>query len=267
MRRYIALTTFRIVPMPFISILQRLCVAIWAAAMCGLAGAGEITVSAAASLTNAFQDVARAYESQHPGIKVLLNVGASGALLQQMDKGAPVDVFASADEVTMDQAVQKGLVKASERRDFARNSLVMVVPRDSKLGLHQLQSLSANQVQKIAMGHPASVPAGRYAHKALAAHKLWPALQGKIIHTQSVRQALDYVARGEVDAGFVYATDAALMKDKVRVAVEVPLNVPILYPMAVTTGSRSFAEARGFVAYVVSAKGQAILRQHGFLKP
>lgn len=231
------------------------------------AHAGEITVSAAASLTNAFRDIAARYEAQHPGSKVALNFGASGALLQQMAKGAPVDVFASADLETMDMAVKQGLVNAVERKNFARNTLVLVVPADGKLPLKQLADLAQSGVGKVAIGNPASVPAGRYARHALHAARLWPQVEAKAITTQNVRQALDYVARGEVDAGIVYATDAAQMPHRLRVAFTMPLDEAILYPIARTAFSTASTEAGRFVDFVLSRDGQTILGKYGFLKP
>ncbi len=232
-----------------------------------LAHAADLTVSAAASLTNAFKDIAQLYEARYPGSKVLLNFGASGALLQQMEKGAPVDVFASADQETMDTAVEKGLVKQGERQDFVRNGLVLIVPVDSKQTLTRLEDLEHKDVQRIAIGNPASVPVGRYTKRALETAKLWPMAQSKAINTQNVRQSLDYVARGEVDAGFVYTTDAAVMRDKVKVAFEVPLDVVISYPIARLSASANAEEAQRFVAFVLSADGQAVLGKYGFSKP
>lgn len=233
----------------------------------GAVFAADITVSAAASLTNAFKEVAQTFEQQHPGTKVLLNFGASGALLQQIAKGAPVDVFASADQETMDQAEQQGLILSSGRRDFVRNTLVVVVPKGSQIAMRELKDLTHNAVQKVAIGNPASVPVGRYSQHALEAAKLWPAVQAKAINTQNVRQSLDYVARGEVEAGFVYATDALVQKDKVAVAFTVPLKEVIHYPIAPTSNSAHIAEARQFVAYVLSPAGQGILAKYGFLTP
>lgn len=231
------------------------------------AQAAELTVSAAASLSNAFKDIGQAYEAKYSGSKVLLNFGASGALLQQMAKGAPVDVFASADQETMDQAQQQGLIQEKSRVDFVRNSLVMIVPADSKLGLNSLNDLTQAAVQRIAIGNPASVPVGRYTQQALEAAKLWSVAQEKMISATNVRQALDYVARGEVEVGFVYATDAALMKDKVRVVLTVPLDKVISYPLAVTKTSAQAEEAQRFVTYINSGEAQAILGKYGFLKP
>jgi molybdate transport system substrate-binding protein len=209
----------------------------------------------------------QAYEAQNPGSKVALNFGASGALLQQLAKGAPVDVFASADQETMEAAVQQGLVKAADRREFVRNTLVLIVPTDSTNQVTRLADLARPGVKRIAIGVPASVPVGRYTRHALDAARLWAALEPKAINTQNVRQSLDYVARGEVDAGFVYATDAALMKDKVRVAFEVPLDIAISYPIARTAGAANAAEAERFVGYVLSPAGQAVLARFGFRKP
>jgi molybdate transport system substrate-binding protein len=232
-----------------------------------LAQAADLHVSAAASLTNAFKDIAERYEARHAGTRVLLNFGASGALLQQMAKGAPADVFASADMETMDQAEKQRLIASGERRNFARNSLVVIVPRDSKAAITRLQDLGQPAVQKIAIGNPASVPAGRYTQHALASAKLWSGLEAKAINTQNVRQSLDYVARGEVDAGFVYGTDAALMTDKVKVAFEVPLDAAIRYPIARTAAGTNPADAKAFIDFVLSPDGQAILAKYGFLKP
>lgn len=232
-----------------------------------VAAAGDITVSAAASLGNAFKEAAQAFEVQNPGSKVLLNTAASGALLQQMAKGAPVDVFASADQETMDQAQAQGLVVAASRRDFARNTLLLVQPAGSQLVLRSLKDLTQPAVTRVAIGNPASVPVGRYAQDALEAAKLWPQVNAKAVNTLNVRQSLDYVARGEVDAGFVYATDAALVPGKVTVAFSVPLQQSIRYPLATTTAAANPAQASRFVAFILSPAGQAILARYGFLKP
>jgi molybdate transport system substrate-binding protein len=246
---------------------RRLFAAASLALLAGSTHAGEVVVSAAASLTNAFNDVAKSYEAQYPGSKVSLNFAASGVLLQQMAKGAPVDVFASADQETMDAAQKQGLVNSADRHDFARNSLVLIVPADSKQTLLKLDDLLRPGVLKVAIGNPASVPAGRYTQGALEQAKLWPAVQAKAIFTQNVRQSLDYVARGEVEAGFVYGTDAALMKDKVKVAITVPLDTAITYPIAVIQASTHAEEAKRFVAYIQSPLAQATLAKYGFMKP
>ncbi|HDX0837326.1 TPA: molybdate ABC transporter substrate-binding protein [Stenotrophomonas maltophilia] len=231
------------------------------------AWSADLTVSAASSLTESFRELGTAYEKAHPGTKVDFNFAATGVLQQQISRGAPVDVFASADEATMDQAQQQGLLAAGTREVFAVNALWVVVPPQAKAAPRTLKDLAGAGVQSIALGNPDSVPVGRYAKGALEAAGLWPSVQGKTITTQNVRQSLDYVARGEVDAGFVYATDAQAMPDRVRRAFAVPVAGRIAYPLAVTRASAQSAEARRFTAFVRSAQGQAILAKHGFGKP
>lgn len=233
----------------------------------GLLPAAELTVSAAASLTGVLRDIAGDYEARHAGTRVLLNFGGSGALLQQIAKGAPVDVFASADQETMDQAARRGLIEPASRRDFAQNTLVLVVPATNASSLQRLDDLAAPDVERIALGNPASVPVGRYAMRALEAAGLGRAVRDRIIYTQSVRQALDYVARGEVTAGFVYATDVRAMPKRVKVVFPVTLDVPILYPVARTRDSAHAAEAQRFIEYLMSPAGQATLARHGFHQP
>lgn len=227
----------------------------------------ELFVSAASSLTDAFTDIGKAYEKHRPGTSVLLNFGGSGQLLQQIAKGAPVDVFASADQETMDRGQGAGLIVDDSRADFVRNALVLVLPRDSALQIRSLQDLASRDFRRIALGNPDSVPVGRYGKAALAGAGLWDALRGRIINTQNVRQSLDYVARSEVDAAIVYRTDAAILPDKVRVALEVPTPAPVRYPIAVVKGSRNQAAARSFIAFVRSAPGQTVLEKYGFMKP
>lgn len=244
---------------------------IGAVAALGLFGlnalAADLTVSAAASLTNAFKDVGSAFEVANPGTRVRFNFAASGALLQQIAKGAPVDVFASADQETMNQAEQQQLVKPGTRVNFVSNSLVVIVPGDAAAVPKALVELDTPAYKRVAIGVPASVPVGRYTKAVLEKVRLWPAIEAKMIGAQSVRQALDYVARGEVEAGFVYGTDAAIMADKVKVAFTVPTDTPVLYPIAPVAASNQVATAQKFVAYVVSPAGQATLAKYGFGKP
>ncbi|CAB3797849.1 Molybdate-binding protein ModA [Paraburkholderia caffeinitolerans] len=226
--------------------------------------ADELIVSAAASLTNAFKAMGAAYEQQHPGTKVLLNFGASDVLMQQIVKGAPADVYASADQKAMDKAVSEKVVDAATRRDFAANALVLIVPKDSPFMPASLAELAQPGVKRVAYCDPASVPIGRYAKGALEAAGQWDAVNAKSVLAGDVRQSLDYVARGEVDAGFVFATDAAIMPDRVKVAMTVPTQTPVTYPLALVEGSRHAADAKGFIAYVLSPEGQAVLAKYGF---
>lgn len=229
--------------------------------------AEELVVSAAASLTNAFKGIGASFEQTHPGVKVVFNFAASGPLLQQIAQGAPADIFASADQESMDRAQQQNLIVAATRADFVANKLVLVTPADSALGIKSLADLTKPEVKRIAIGSPTSVPAGRYAKGALEAAKLWDTLTPKFVFADSVRQALAYVARTEAEAGFVYATDAGIEKDKVKVAAEVPVTTAILYPIAQVTASRNPALAREFLGYVLSPTGQKQLAAFGFASP
>lgn len=232
------------------------------------AAAADLTVSAAASLTNAFKDIGPMFEAANPGTKVVFNFGASGALLQQIAKGgAPVDVFASADQETMDQAQSQGLVQAAQRRNFVSNTLVIIVPTTAANLPKAVNDLTEPAYQRIAIGQPASVPVGRYTKGVLEAAGLWGAIEPKMVGANNVRQALDYVARAEVDAGFVYSTDAALLADKVKVAVTVPTRKPILYPVAPLAASANAVMAARFVDYLLSAPAQGVLAKYGFGKP
>jgi molybdate transport system substrate-binding protein len=229
--------------------------------------AAELTVSAAASLSNALRDVAPLFEAAHPGTRVQFNFAASGALLQQLVQGAPVDVFVSADQQTMDQAQVRGLVVAAQRHNVVANTLVVIVPAASAKAPKALAELTQAAYPRVAIGLPASVPAGRYAKAALEAAGMWAAIEARMIGVQTPRQALDYAARGEVEAAFVYATDAALMPAKVRVAFVVPTIQPILYPAAPLAASPNPALAQRFVEFLLAPQAQAVLARFGFGSP
>jgi molybdate transport system substrate-binding protein len=231
------------------------------------AAAQQITVSAAASLADAFREIGTRFEAARPGSTVRFNFAASGVLVQQIIQGAPVDVFASADNETMERGIAQKVLDATTRREFAANTLVMVVPAQGALPLAQLADLGGPAVRRIAVGKPASVPVGRYTKEALDRARLWPALEPKFVFADSVRQALDYVARGEAEAGFVYRTDAQTQAGRVRVVLTVSGHSPITYPAAVVTDTRQPALARAFVEFLTGAEAQAILARFGFGKP
>ncbi len=244
----------------------------WSGIVCALvlclsvtsAKAAELTVSAAASLTNAFTQLKGEFEKANAGMTVHTNFAASNPLLKQIVEGAPADVFASADQETMDKAVKAGVISEDTRKTFARNGLVLIVPKDSKLSLKAVTDLSAEGVKRIAVGNTESVPAGRYTKGALEKAGQWDALSSKMVFAESVRQVLDYVARGEADAGFVYTTDAYHAKDKVDIITLVEGVKPIEYPLAVVKSSKDPKMAQAFVDFVCSDAGKAILAEYGF---
>jgi molybdate transport system substrate-binding protein len=248
--------------------LQKLSVAALCAVLCASsARAAELIVSAAASLTNALRVVGKLFEEGNPGQQVVFNFASSDVLLAQVAKGAPVDVFATADMESMDRAEKRDLLAPGTRRTLLRNTLVLIVPASATATLTGLSSLEEAAVRRIAIGNPASVPAGRYARAAMERAGVWSKLEPRLILAQNVRQALDYVARGEVDAGLVYATDAAIMKDKVRVAAEVPTPTPILYPVALIKASRNRALAESFSRFLGSDGARSVFARYGFSRP
>lgn len=228
---------------------------------------GELLVSAAASLTNAFKEAGKEFEAANPGVKVVFNFASSGALMQQIARGAPVDVFASADQKTMDQAQEKNLILADTRKDFVSNHLVLVVSKDSKLSVGSVKDLDDPKVARIAMGSPETVPAGRYAQEALTKAGLWETLKANYVFAENVRQALDYVARGEVDAGFVFSTDAVSARGKAQVAFVAEGHQPIRYPVAVVADTKKRQLSRRFIDFLLGGGGQAVLSRYGFGKP
>lgn len=249
------------------SFLHRVVVALAAALLVLPAAAADLMVSAASSLTNAFTDLGRAYEAKNPGTRVLFNFGASGSLLQQISRGAPVDVFASADMETMDRAQKQNFVLRESREVFARNRLMLAM---AQAGFDQgspLKALAAPEIKRIALGNPDSVPVGRYARAAMEKAGVWAALQPRFVLTQNVRQSLDYLSRGEVDAAFLYATDIAIAPVKPAIVVEIPVDKPILYPIAAVKGYGNERAAQAFIAFVRSPIGSSILERYGFLKP
>ncbi len=225
----------------------------------------KIIVSAAASLTDAFKQVGKGFEKSNPGVRVTFNFAASGPLLQQIVMGAPVDVFASADVKTMQRARLKGVIDYPTVVNFAGNKLVLVAPKGT--AIRGLKDLLGGSVKRIAVGKPETVPAGLYTKEALKKYGMWSVLKPKFIYADSVRQVLEYVSRGEVDAGFVYATDAAIVRSKVSVVSDVEGHKPVVYPIGVVSSTKNRAAALGFIKYLLSDKGRAILARYGFSRP
>lgn len=229
----------------------------------------EIIVSAAISLKNAFEEIGRLFEARHKGTKVIFNFGASGNLVQQIEGGAPVDVFASASQKEMDEAEKKGIILPHSRVNFAGNSIVLIVPANSRLGIKTFQDLRLNQIEKIAVGNPKTVPAGRYTEEVFVHFKMLPSIKKKLIYAEHVRQVLDYVARGEVDVGVVYSTDAMVRAKDIRIVTTAPedSHSQVIYPAAVIRSTNNEALAKAFVSLVISEESRKVLESHGFKLP
>lgn len=224
----------------------------------------EITVSAATSLTESYRDIVKHFETANPDIDVNLNLASSGSMRMQIEGGAPIDVFASASQKHMDILDAKDMIDADSRRDFARNSLVMVVPAGTNQ-IENIEDLGSEEITKIALGDPETAPAGRYAKQGLEEAGLWQAIEGKSIFAENVKQVLVYVERGEVDAGFVYMTDAQTSEsDNMRIVGEVPVDADISYPVAILADSEAKEASRQFIDFVTGTEGKRILEEYGF---
>jgi molybdate transport system substrate-binding protein len=238
------------------------------AASSNASAGGEILVSAATSLKNAFEEIKTLFEKK-TGIPANFNFGASGLLQKQIEAGAPVDIFVSASEKQMDGLRAKGLIFAETKRILAENSLVLITLNRPPLPLHSFSDLVNPGIERLAIGNPKTVPAGQYAEESLRYLKLWDRLHPRIILAENVRQVLDYVIRGEVQAGIVYASDVQTAREKVMVAATAPegSHAPILYPIAIIKGTGSRQNAQLFIDFVLSGAGQGILQKYGFLRP
>ena len=236
--------------------------------LCALAGCRGshqtvLIVSAAASLTDAIQEIEAGYRRDHPDVELRNNFGSSGTLAGQIEEGAPVDVFLSAASKPMDDLEARGLIVAGSRRNLLRNSLVLIVPRGSKL--RDFEQLADASVRTIALGDPESVPAGRYGQQTLIGLHLFDRVKPKLVLAKDVRQVLAYVETGNADAGLVYATDAAV-SSSVRVAATAPegSHDAIVYPAAAVASGRHEAAAREFVEYLGSTAAKAVFEKRGF---
>jgi molybdate transport system substrate-binding protein len=224
-----------------------------------------VLISAAASLQDALQAVQADFEAEHPGVAINYNFGSSGALQQQIEQGAPVDVFISAGVTQMDALESKDLLLADTRIDLLSNRLVLISPRNSTLGIADFTDLTQATVEQISVGEFRSVPAGQYAEQVLTNLDILAALQPKLIFANNVRGVLAAVESGNVDAGIVYATDAAISDQVTVVATaDEDLHSPILYPLAIVSEAASPEAARTFVTYLTSDAARAVFEEYGF---
>ena len=223
---------------------------------------GELLVSAAASLTDAMNDIAKAYNAEQKDVKVTFNFGSSGSLQQQIEQGAPADIFLSAATKQMNALDDKGLIIKDTKKNLLKNRMVLVVPKGST-NIKDFSDLTKAKV--IALGEPESVPAGKYGQELLTKLGLWDKLSSKMVYAKDVRQVLAYVESGDADAGIVYRTDA-LISDKVKIAAtaDEKLHSPVVYPGAVIKASKNPQAARDFVQFLSSDKAETIFEKYGF---
>ncbi len=225
-----------------------------------------LTVSAAASLRNVLEEVKQDYAKSHPDVKINYNFGASGALQQQIEQGADVDVFISAAAKQMDALQSKNLLLADTRKNLLGNQVVLIVPKNAN-NISSFTDLKSNRITKIALGEPKSVPAGKYAQEVLSYFKILEPTKSKFIFAKDVRQVLSYVETENVDAGIVYVTDANQSK-LVKVIATAPAqsHSPVVYPVAVMQSSKNLAQAKSFTDFLLSKEAINIYQKYGFKK-
>jgi molybdate transport system substrate-binding protein len=226
----------------------------------------ELTISAAASMQKALTDLQRNYEQEYPNVKLLLNYGASGALQQQIEQGAPVDLFFSASEEKFNEVLEKGLIEKQNSIGLVSNELVLIQNKQSNHKISGFAGLSDSIIKRISIGTPESVPAGNYAKETLESQNLWPQLEGKIVFAKDVLQVLTYVESGNVDAGIVYKTDAfSSKKIEIVETAEPKSHSPIIYPLGVVKKSKQKEEAINFYNYLQSDKAKELFEEYGFI--
>lgn len=225
----------------------------------------ELMVLAAASLTDALNSLKNSYEESHPGVKLTYSFGSSGKLAQQIEQGAPADLFLSASQADMDKLDENQLLLPETRVDFSGNSLVLITAKENGAAITSFEELTDSSLQHIAVGAPESVPAGRYTKEVLDNLKLWDSLSDRLVFGSDVRQVLTFVESGNAEVGVVYSSDAAT-SEKVKVLAEakVDLHKPIVYPGAVVRDSAHAEAAKQFLSYLASEEGKKALQEYGF---
>ncbi len=225
----------------------------------------ELNVSAAASMKDALGEIQKLYAAKKPNVNITFNLAASGALQKQIEQGAPADLFISAAAKQMDELEAKNLIKKESRKNLVENSLVIIVPKDSKANLTKYEDLAQTSVKKVSIGETETVPAGQYAQEVLKKLNLWDAVKEKAVMAKDVRTVLTYVETGNVDAGIVYGTDAAI-SDKVKTVTAAPIgsHKPIVYPVAVLSGAKQPQAAEEFLTFLNGPEAKAVFEKYGF---
>lgn len=225
----------------------------------------ELQVAAAASLTDAMNDIKTIYEKEHE-VDLSFNFAGSGKLAQQIQQGAPVDVFLSANEDWMDQLENEQMIATDTRENVTGNELVLIARKDASFSSPSFADIKKEEVEHIAVGVPESVPAGAYTKQVLQDSEQWDNLEDLFIYAKDVRQVLTYVESGNADIGFVYVSDVAVFDqvDVLATADEGSVD-PIVYPGAVTATSGEKSEGEAFLAFLQSKEAQDVLEKYGFV--
>lgn len=224
-----------------------------------------LMISAAASLTDALNEIKTVFEDEHSTIELTFNFGGSGKLAQMIIQGAPSDIFLSASENDMNKLQEEDLILDNTRVNFAENELVLITNKNQPVNLSSFNEISSPTIDHFAIGEPESVPVGRYTKQVLEHLNLWDSLKGSFVLSSDVRQVLTHVEMGNADTGVVYSSDAFLSeKVSVVATADAKWHDPILYPGAVISDTSYPEEAKVFLEFLTSEKGKAILAKYGF---
>ena len=225
----------------------------------------ELHVSAAASLTNAMNDLAELYAKDNPNVKITFNFGSSGALQQAIENGGQSDLFLSAAQKQMNALDDKGELLEGSRKDLLLNEVVLIVPNDADKNISSFDDVATDKVSKVALGEPKGVPVGQYSEEIFTKLNILDAVTAKAVYGSDVRQVLAWTEAAEVDCGVVYATDAAI-SDKVKVVCSAPQgsHKPVIYPAAVIKSSNQQDAAKKFLDFMTSDAAKQVFAKYGF---
>lgn len=233
--------------------------------LCNFLFASDLTVSAAASLKDVMSEIEKIFENDFKGTNLILNYGASGALQQQIENGAPVDVFISAASKQVEELDKKGLLLGNTKSDLLKNDIVLITSKNSSIPIKDFNGLVNEKVQRIGIGEPKSVPVGQYSLEVFKFLNIQSSLDTKLIYGKDVRAVLNWVETENVDAGIVYRTDA-LLSDKVKIICVAPKDShnPVIYPIAIIKDSKNIEGAKEFLSFLKTKKIRDIFIKYGF---
>ena len=226
----------------------------------------NLTISAAASLKDVMAEIKPIYEQQKTNVSLTLNLASSGSLRQQIEQGAPVDLFVSASPSHMNILQEKGLIIDKSLRDLLKNQMVLIVPQENTASVNSFQDLTKNAIRKISIGEPKSVPAGKYGQEVLSYLDIYEAVEPKIVFAKNVRQVVNYVATRNVNAGIVYRTDTKA-SNEVKIVANAPENshALVVYPMAIMKDSKNVEAAKELEEFILTSEAKAVFEKYGFI--
>lgn len=224
----------------------------------------ELIISAAASLKDTMEEIGQIYEEKHDNTTLTFTFDGSGTLQQQIEQGAPVDVFLSAALKQMNALKEKDLLQNDTIIELLENKVVLITPKDGE-NINDFKDLTEDSIKKIAFGEPSSVPVGQYTEEITNFLGIKEAIQPKVVYAKNVREVLTWVETGNADVGVVYATDAQI-SDKIVVRAEAPADShkPVIYPAAVIKSSEEQEEAKAFLEFLKNDEAKAVFEKHGF---